>query len=255
MAYMAGQLGGYGILRFTKRDLNNYVHSQRIAQINNGDAVATISYLEGKANANMMMVAKYTKTAEDRLGSLFWADGQMIADYQLFGDVLAFDATYQSNKYKKPLVVFSGSNHHKQTAIFGFALLKDEEVWFLQSTNILLELVLNLDRVVKDYRNNEDAKKWTAIATDGTEGHGTWLPRYDALCSAMSVVAKLVSDDIADFAVVRDAITSLAHRLHGRRGNMVEHEAGVRQQSGPKDPCVARTKGAPKHGRITESST
>ncbi|KAL4393674.1 protein FAR1-RELATED SEQUENCE 5-like [Arachis hypogaea] len=128
MAYMAGQSGGYGMLRFTKRDLYNYVHNQRIAQINDGDAAATISYLEGKANADMMTAARYTKTAEDKLGSLFWADGQMMADYRLFGDVLAFDATYRSNKYKKPLVVFSGSNHHRQTAIFGFALLEDEEV-------------------------------------------------------------------------------------------------------------------------------
>ncbi|KAL4287827.1 hypothetical protein AHAS_Ahas19G0225100 [Arachis hypogaea] len=40
----------------------------------------------------------------------------------------AFDSTYHSNKYKKPSVVFSDSNNHKQTSIFGFALLEDEEV-------------------------------------------------------------------------------------------------------------------------------
>ncbi|KAL4349709.1 hypothetical protein AHAS_Ahas10G0069100 [Arachis hypogaea] len=56
MAYMAGQSGGYGMLQFTKRDLYNYVHGQRLARINNGDATAMISYLEGKANANMMTV-------------------------------------------------------------------------------------------------------------------------------------------------------------------------------------------------------
>ncbi|RYQ99412.1 hypothetical protein Ahy_B07g087357 isoform B [Arachis hypogaea] len=83
-----------------------------------GQSGATISYLEGKANADIMSVARYTKPLEGRLGSLFWADGQMMADYKLFGDVVAFDATYRSNKYKKPLVVFSGSNHNKQTAIF-----------------------------------------------------------------------------------------------------------------------------------------
>ncbi|XP_016199144.1 protein FAR1-RELATED SEQUENCE 5-like [Arachis ipaensis] len=76
----------------------------------------------------MITVARYTRTTENRLGSLFWADGEMISDYQVFGDVLAFDSTYRSNKYKKPLVVFSGSNHHKQTSIFGFVLLEDEEV-------------------------------------------------------------------------------------------------------------------------------
>ncbi|RYQ79720.1 hypothetical protein Ahy_Scaffold1g106590 isoform B [Arachis hypogaea] len=103
MAYMAGQSGGYGMLRFTKRDLYNYIHGQRLARISDGDAVATISYLEGKANADMTTVARYTRTADDRLGSLFWVDGEMMSDYQLFGDVMAFDSTYRSNKYKKPL--------------------------------------------------------------------------------------------------------------------------------------------------------
>ncbi|XP_057739710.1 protein FAR1-RELATED SEQUENCE 5-like [Arachis stenosperma] len=119
MAYMAGQSGGYGMLQFTKGDLYNYVHEQRLARVNDGDAAATISYLEGKANPNMMTVARYIRTADNRLGSLFWADGEMMSDYKIFGDVLAFDSTYRSNKYKKPLVVFSGSNHHKQPTIFG----------------------------------------------------------------------------------------------------------------------------------------
>ncbi|XP_016195919.1 protein FAR1-RELATED SEQUENCE 11-like [Arachis ipaensis] len=37
MAYIAGQSGGYGILRFTKWDLYNYVHGQRVARISDGD--------------------------------------------------------------------------------------------------------------------------------------------------------------------------------------------------------------------------
>ncbi|KAL4328724.1 hypothetical protein AHAS_Ahas13G0228700 [Arachis hypogaea] len=76
----------------------------------------------------MMTVARYTWTKDNRLGILFWVDDEMMSDYQVFGDVLAFDSTYHANKYRKLLVVFSGSNHHKQTCIFGFALLEDEEV-------------------------------------------------------------------------------------------------------------------------------
>ncbi|XP_025675870.1 protein FAR1-RELATED SEQUENCE 5-like [Arachis hypogaea] len=109
MAYMAGQSGG-------------------VEQICDGDVATTISYLEGKTNADMITVARYTRTEDNRLGSLFWVDGEMMSDYQVFGDVLAFDSTYRSNKYRKPLVVFSVSNHDKQTCIFGFTLLEDEEV-------------------------------------------------------------------------------------------------------------------------------
>ena len=57
-------------------------------------------------------------------------------DYKLFGDVLAFDATYKKNKYLCPLVVFSGVNHHNQTVVFAAALVSDEKeetyVWLLE---------------------------------------------------------------------------------------------------------------------------
>ncbi|XP_072074196.1 protein FAR1-RELATED SEQUENCE 5-like [Arachis hypogaea] len=74
--------------------------------------------------------------------------------YELFGDVLAFDATYHGNKYKKSLVVFSKTNHRKQTYIFGFVWLQDVEVrtyrWIL----------LNLLDVIGQ-------KKLNLIVTDG----------------------------------------------------------------------------------------
>ncbi|RYR51587.1 hypothetical protein Ahy_A06g026579 isoform G [Arachis hypogaea] len=57
-------------------------------------------------------------------------------DYRLFGDVIAFDATYKKNKYSCPLVIFSGVNHHNQTTVFAAALIADETtdtyVWLLR---------------------------------------------------------------------------------------------------------------------------
>ena len=58
-------------------------------------------------------------------------------DYACFGDVLAFDITYRTNAYKKPLVVLVGVNHHHQIVVFGSALLIDESVgtyeWVLET--------------------------------------------------------------------------------------------------------------------------
>ncbi|KAL4315285.1 hypothetical protein AHAS_Ahas15G0169800 [Arachis hypogaea] len=160
-----------------------------MAKKNDRDAAITISYLESKANVDMMSVTRYTKTLEDRLGSLFWADGQMMADYKLFGDVLAFDATYRSNKYKKPLVVFSGSNHHKQTTIFGFELLEDEEVrtyrWVLLNLVDVMNnkkpsiMVIDGDKVMRGSNSgctafNQASPMWVALgrklcpASEGT---------------------------------------------------------------------------------------
>ncbi|XP_072066903.1 protein FAR1-RELATED SEQUENCE 5-like [Arachis hypogaea] len=63
-------------------------------------------------------------------------DGKSRVDFEVFGDVMAFDATYKKNKYKFPLVVFSGVNHHLQTIVFGSAIVAGEGegtyIWLLQ---------------------------------------------------------------------------------------------------------------------------
>ena len=50
----------------------------------------------------------------------------MKLDYEYFGDVVCFDTTYKKNKEGRPFALFVGINHHKQTIIFGVALLYDE---------------------------------------------------------------------------------------------------------------------------------
>ena len=52
----------------------------------------------------------------------------MIVDYKLFGDVVSFDTTYRINKAYQPLAMFVGFNHHRESAIFGAALLYDETI-------------------------------------------------------------------------------------------------------------------------------
>ena len=42
-----------------------------------------------------------------------------------FSEILAFDTTYRTNDYNKPLTILVEVNHHFETCIFGFALLMD----------------------------------------------------------------------------------------------------------------------------------
>ncbi|KAM6549437.1 hypothetical protein CsatB_021113 [Cannabis sativa] len=63
---------------------------------------------------------------EDRLSSVFWVDTRSRIAYSCFSDVVAFDTTYQVNQYKMPFATFTGVNHHKQSMLFGCALLADE---------------------------------------------------------------------------------------------------------------------------------
>ncbi|CAH9095465.1 unnamed protein product [Cuscuta epithymum] len=126
MGYMLAQKGGYSGLGFSKKDLYNYLDRQKRFKIQDGDARAALSYIQGKADNDPIMFCKYSTTNDGKLKHLFWADGQSIVDFQCFGDVLAFDTTYKKNKYNYPLVIFSGCNHHSQTIIFGCALVSDE---------------------------------------------------------------------------------------------------------------------------------
>ena len=61
-----------------------------------------------------------------------------------FGDVLAFDTTYQVKKYNKPLLILVGINHNFESCVFGFVIQLDETFddfsWLL--------------RVFLDYMNN-----------------------------------------------------------------------------------------------------
>jgi zinc finger SWIM domain-containing protein 3 len=52
----------------------------------------------------------------------------MVIDYSHFGDVVTFDITYSTNRYARPLGVFLGLNHHRETVVFGAVLLYDETI-------------------------------------------------------------------------------------------------------------------------------
>ena len=49
-------------------------------------------------------------------------------DYKCFSDAVAFDITFETNKFKMSFAPILFTNHHKQTIIFGCALLFNETI-------------------------------------------------------------------------------------------------------------------------------
>lgn len=47
-------------------------------------------------------------------------------DYEIFGDVISFYTTYQTNREYRPLASSVGWNNHRKMVIFGGALMYDE---------------------------------------------------------------------------------------------------------------------------------
>nr|KYP46182.1 Protein FAR-RED IMPAIRED RESPONSE 1 [Cajanus cajan] len=128
MGFMLDQTGGHMGLNFNKKYLFNHIERSKRFKIKDGDVVAALSYLQGKADNDPLFFSRYMISSEGQLKHLFWADGTSKSDFQCFGDVLVFDSTYKKNKYNKPLVIFSGKNHHAQTIIFGCAIVSDESI-------------------------------------------------------------------------------------------------------------------------------
>ncbi|RVX06762.1 Protein FAR1-related sequence 5 [Vitis vinifera] len=154
MDYMVQQSGGYNNVGFTKKDLYNHVDVDRRVHLRDGDAEGALAYLCGKSEMDPSFYYKYNVDERQPSSNLFWADSTSKLDYSCFGDVLAFDTTYRTNAYKKPLVILVALNHHHQIIVFGSALLVDESV---STYTWVLETFL-------DAMNN---KKPLSVITDG----------------------------------------------------------------------------------------
>jgi MULE transposase domain len=76
-----------------------------------------------------------------QITNVFWADAKMLIDYAHFGDVITFDTTYNTNKEFRPLGVFVGFNHFRESTLFGVVLLYDETIesfkWLFECIQVL----------------------------------------------------------------------------------------------------------------------
>ncbi|GLT87201.1 hypothetical protein SLE2022_052980 [Rubroshorea leprosula] len=74
---------------------------------------------------------------ENTGGNIFWADATARINYTYFGDMVMFDTTYRTNRYRVPFASFTGLNHHGQPVLFGCALILNESessfAWLFQT--------------------------------------------------------------------------------------------------------------------------
>ncbi|KAH9769880.1 protein FAR1-RELATED SEQUENCE [Citrus sinensis] len=163
--YMVERSGGYRDVGYLRKDVQNRLDYEKRRQLQESDAEPCLSYLEGKRSVDPAFYYDFTINEHNRLGDLFWCDGGARADYALFGDVLAFDATYRTNAYRKPFVVLLGINHHRRSIVFGFALLLDETehtyTWLLQTFLLAMEgkqpktVITNGDKAMRNAISNK----------------------------------------------------------------------------------------------------
>ncbi|XP_078177445.1 protein FAR1-RELATED SEQUENCE 5-like, partial [Carex rostrata] len=122
--YMGAQHDGKGNIRFKKKDISNLIAGDN-AKLIGVDVHTTLMYFKQKQDDPEFF---YSVLADEDgiVKNIFWIDGRGRRAYKEFGDVVTFDTTYQTNKFNMPFAPFIGVNHHRQSILFGMALLKCE---------------------------------------------------------------------------------------------------------------------------------
>lgn len=90
------------------------------------DAGGLLQYFQKKQIEDPSFHYAIQLDEDDLITNIFWADTRMRLDYERFGDIVCLDMTYKMCNYGRPFIPFIGVNHHKQSVIFGAALLYDE---------------------------------------------------------------------------------------------------------------------------------
>ncbi|KAI5356073.1 hypothetical protein L3X38_008968 [Prunus dulcis] len=128
LEFLSRQAGGRESLGFIPDDYKNYLHSKRTREMKLGDTGGVLEYLQQMQLTDPNFFYAIQVDEDDLITNIFWDDARMMVDYDYFGDVVCFDTTYRKNKEGRPFAMFVGVNHHKQTIIFGAALLYDETI-------------------------------------------------------------------------------------------------------------------------------
>ncbi|KAJ1698795.1 hypothetical protein LUZ63_007307 [Rhynchospora breviuscula] len=133
---LAVKHGGKKFLRFKRKDISNEIAYQKY-KILGVDVDSTSVYFQKKQEDDPEFFCAVDVDKSGRLKNLFWVDGRARRAFQKFGDVVTFDTTYQTNRYKMPLAPFIGVNHHRMNIFFGIAMLRSEDtsgfVWLFQN--------------------------------------------------------------------------------------------------------------------------
>ncbi|XP_023759570.1 protein FAR1-RELATED SEQUENCE 5-like [Lactuca sativa] len=127
--------GGFDYRGGTVVDFKKF-HRDLNCKIGVKDSQMVVDILTNRKLCFSNFSSEVQKDVDDHLTRLFWADDTSKANYKEFGDVLSFDATYQTNKYSMVFVLFTGVDYHKHCVTFTAGLLAreiaDAYVWLLE---------------------------------------------------------------------------------------------------------------------------
>ncbi|KAL5731800.1 hypothetical protein ACHQM5_004497 [Ranunculus cassubicifolius] len=186
--FFAKEAGGYDKLNFTQADCDNIVQKRRKTFLKMGDGALLLNYLQQRQKENPSFFYKVQVDEKNQIRNYFWSDAKMKIDYEQFGDVVCFDTTYKTNDYDMPFAPIVGVNHHRQTIIFGSALLTDE------TTNTFIW-------VFETFLEAMGGKRMKVIFTD----------QAMAICNAIKQVLPDTHHRLCIWHIYQNALRNLSH--------------------------------------------
>lgn len=109
---MSKKVGGSSDWGYTLPGQKDDIRKRRKRSLVNREVNFLLPYFQRKLVDNPASYHAYQIDAENRITNVFWVDAEMVVDYGYFGDVVFLDSTYCADNSLRPLVVFSGFNHH-----------------------------------------------------------------------------------------------------------------------------------------------
>ncbi|XP_027067533.1 protein FAR1-RELATED SEQUENCE 5-like [Coffea arabica] len=171
---MSKQVGGRENLGFIRDDLKNYLRCKRSIPMMQGDTGGVLEYLQRMQLEDPNFYSAIQVDEDDLITNIFWADAKMRTDFAHFGDVVCFDTTYRKHKDGKPIALFVGVNHHKQSTIFGAVLLYDETIgtfeWLFDTFAKAM-----IGKIPRTILTDQDRRMATVLASQ-------WPTTYHRLC-------------------------------------------------------------------------
>ncbi|GJX85934.1 reverse transcriptase domain-containing protein [Tanacetum coccineum] len=117
--------GGFDEVGATSVDCKNFRRGINLF-IGEYDVEMVVELLMNKQEYINGFSCDYFTNDDGNLSGLFWADEVAKHNYLSFGDVISFDATFRSNKYKIVFVPFTGIDNHHRCVTLAAALLSNE---------------------------------------------------------------------------------------------------------------------------------
>ncbi|XP_042003852.1 protein FAR1-RELATED SEQUENCE 5-like [Salvia splendens] len=119
-------LGGFdlvgctvGDIRNASRDIKSYAHGFDVQMV--------LDDMAKKKEMSEAFTYHYEVNATNQLVALFWCDGLIKRNYHMFGDIVAFDSMYNTNRYCMIFTHFTGKDNHGMPVTFTAGLVCNEK--------------------------------------------------------------------------------------------------------------------------------